>query len=191
MYMLWAPWFHSFVRVEDDISFCYLKRTWKYHSFMPSLRLHCYLLSLVFLESSKSTLSINIILEIHLEKDGLSFISFYTFYIYIFLLNWKCSFERNSIIKCVLFNFITNLVIFVVHNKIVIVVIEQFHWHIKLVLVNSIHFLILLLFQIVIKWVAHSVATPAFLCHKEPAQGTQSPLLGAFLAFRWFFMAWG
>ena len=36
---------------------------------------------------------------------------------------------------------------------------------------------------------AHSVATPALLCHKEPAQGTQSPLLGAFLAFRWFFMA--
>ena len=29
------------------------------------------------------------------------------------------------------------------------------------------------------------------LCHKEPAQGTQSPLLGAFLVFRWFFMAWG
>ena len=25
---------------------------------------------------------------------------------------------------------------------------------------------------------AHSVATPALLCHKEPAQGTQSPLLG-------------
>ena len=24
--------------------------------------------------------------------------------------------------------------------------------------------------------------------HKEPAQGTQSPLLGAFLVFRWFFM---
>ena len=46
-----------------------------------------------------------------------------------------------------------------------------------------------LLFQIVIKWLAHSVATPALLCHKEPAQGTQSPLLGAFLAFRWFFMA--
>ena len=36
-----------------------------------------------------------------------------------------------------------------------------------------------LLFQIVIKWVAHSVTTPALLCHKEPAQGTQSPLLGA------------
>ena len=35
------------------------------------------------------------------------------------------------------------------------------------------------IFQIVIKWVAHSVATPALLCHKEPAQGTQSPLLGA------------
>ena len=40
---------------------------------------------------------------------------------------------------------------------------------------------------------AHSVATPALLCHKEPAQGTQSPLsfrtkcplLGTFLAFRW------
>ena len=39
------------------------------------------------------------------------------------------------------------------------------------------------LFQIVIKWVAHSVATPALLCNKEPAQGTQSPLLGAFLAY--------
>ena len=35
------------------------------------------------------------------------------------------------------------------------------------------------LFQIVIKWVVHSVATPVLLCHKEPAQGTQSPLLGA------------
>ena len=30
----------------------------------------------------------------------------------------------------------------------------------------------------------HSVATPALLCHKEPFQGIQSPLLGAFLAFR-------
>ena len=39
--------------------------------------------------------------------------------------------------------------------------------------------------------VAHSVATPALLCHKEPAQGTQSPLLGEFLAFHWFFMAEG
>ena len=29
----------------------------------------------------------------------------------------------------------------------------------------------------------HSDATPALLCHKEPAQGTQSPLLGAFLPF--------
>ena len=52
----------------------------------------------------------------------------------------------------------------------------------------------IILFQIVMKWVAHSVATPALLCKKEPAQGTQSfgtkcPLLGAFLAFRWFFMA--
>ena len=27
------------------------------------------------------------------------------------------------------------------------------------------------------------------LCHKEPAQDTQSPLLGAFLAFHWFFHA--
>ena len=27
--------------------------------------------------------------------------------------------------------------------------------------------------------VAHSVTTPALLCRKEPAQGTQSPLLGA------------
>ena len=35
----------------------------------------------------------------------------------------------------------------------------------------------------------HSVATPALLFNKEPAQGTQSPLLGAFLAFHWFFMA--
>ena len=36
----------------------------------------------------------------------------------------------------------------------------------------------------------HSDATPALLCHKEPAQGTQSPLLGrGFLAFCWFFMA--
>ena len=33
----------------------------------------------------------------------------------------------------------------------------------------------------------HSDATPAFLCHKELAQGTQSPQLGAFLVFRWFF----
>ena len=31
----------------------------------------------------------------------------------------------------------------------------------------------------------HSNATPALLCHKEPDQGIQSPLLGAFLAFRW------
>ena len=29
------------------------------------------------------------------------------------------------------------------------------------------------------KQVAHGVATPALLCHKEPAHGTQSPLLGA------------
>ena len=29
----------------------------------------------------------------------------------------------------------------------------------------------------------HSDASPALLCHKEPAQGTQSPLLGAFLPF--------
>ena len=35
----------------------------------------------------------------------------------------------------------------------------------------------------------HSDATPALLCHKEPAQDTKIPLLGAFLAFRWFFMA--
>ena len=43
-----------------------------------------------------------------------------------------------------------------------------------------------------------SDARPALLCHKEPAQGTQSPLLGVlgrntprgvFLAIRWFFMA--
>ena len=27
------------------------------------------------------------------------------------------------------------------------------------------------------------------LCHKDTAQGTQNPLLGAFPAFRWFFMA--
>ena len=32
----------------------------------------------------------------------------------------------------------------------------------------------------------HSVATPALLCHKEPARRIQSPLLGA---PRWFFMA--
>ena len=32
-------------------------------------------------------------------------------------------------------------------------------------------------------------ATPALLCHKEPAQGTQSPLLGALIAFRWIVMA--
>ena len=35
----------------------------------------------------------------------------------------------------------------------------------------------------------HDVATPALLCHKEPAHGTKSPLLGPFLAFCWFFMA--
>ena len=35
----------------------------------------------------------------------------------------------------------------------------------------------------------HSDASPALLFHKKPAQGTQSPLLGAFLASRWFFMA--
>ena len=34
----------------------------------------------------------------------------------------------------------------------------------------------------------HSDVTPALLCHKEPAQGTQTPLQGAFLAFHWFFM---
>ena len=33
--------------------------------------------------------------------------------------------------------------------------------------------------------------TSALLCHKDTAQGTQSPLLGAFLAFRWFFIAQG
>ena len=32
----------------------------------------------------------------------------------------------------------------------------------------------------------YSIAPPALLCHKEPAQGTQNSLLGAFLAFRWF-----
>ena len=32
---------------------------------------------------------------------------------------------------------------------------------------------------------AHSVATPALLCQKDTAQGTQSPLLGAILDFRW------
>ena len=31
--------------------------------------------------------------------------------------------------------------------------------------------------------------TPGLLCHKDTAQGTQSPLLGAFLAFRCVFMA--
>ena len=30
----------------------------------------------------------------------------------------------------------------------------------------------------------HSVATPALLCHKDRAQGTQSTVLGAFLSFR-------
>ena len=35
----------------------------------------------------------------------------------------------------------------------------------------------------------HIVASPALLCRKEPARGAQSPLLGAFLAFCWFFMA--
>ena len=30
----------------------------------------------------------------------------------------------------------------------------------------------------------HGVATPALLCHKDTAQGTLSPLLGAFLVFR-------
>ena len=35
------------------------------------------------------------------------------------------------------------------------------------------------IFQNVMKWGGHSVATPTLLCHKEPAQGTQSPLLGA------------
>ena len=32
-------------------------------------------------------------------------------------------------------------------------------------------------------------ATPALLCHKDTAQGTQSPLLGPFLAFRCVYMA--
>ena len=35
----------------------------------------------------------------------------------------------------------------------------------------------------------HSFALPALLCHKEPAQGTQSPLLGEDFALRWFIMA--
>ena len=35
----------------------------------------------------------------------------------------------------------------------------------------------------------HCVATPALLCHKDTAQGTQSPLLRAFLAFHCVFMA--
>ena len=30
---------------------------------------------------------------------------------------------------------------------------------------------------------SRDVATPALLCHKEPAQGIQSPLLGAFAVF--------
>ena len=34
-----------------------------------------------------------------------------------------------------------------------------------------------------------SDATPDLLCHKAPAQGIQSPVLGVFLAFYWFFMA--
>ena len=36
---------------------------------------------------------------------------------------------------------------------------------------------------IVMKYV-HSFATPALLCHTEPAQVTQSLLIGTFLAFR-------
>ena len=32
-------------------------------------------------------------------------------------------------------------------------------------------------------WLDHDVATPALLYHKEPAQDTQSSLIGAFLAF--------
>ena len=35
----------------------------------------------------------------------------------------------------------------------------------------------------------HHVATPALLCHKQPAQVTQSPLLWALGALSWFFMA--
>ena len=35
----------------------------------------------------------------------------------------------------------------------------------------------------------HDVAPPALLCHEEPARRIQSPLLGALLAPRWFFMA--
>ena len=34
----------------------------------------------------------------------------------------------------------------------------------------------------------HSVATPALLCHKDTAQGTQISLLGVLLAFRWFYV---
>lgn len=34
-----------------------------------------------------------------------------------------------------------------------------------------------------------SVAPPALLCHEEPAQDTQRPLLEAYLALSWFFMA--
>ena len=37
--------------------------------------------------------------------------------------------------------------------------------------------------------IPHSFALPALLCHIEPAQGTQSPLLRTFLAYCWFFMA--
>ena len=38
---------------------------------------------------------------------------------------------------------------------------------------------------------AHSVALPALSRHKQPAQGTQSPLLGGYLAFRLFLYAGG
>ena len=37
-------------------------------------------------------------------------------------------------------------------------------------------------------WI-RGLALPPLLCHKEPAPGTQSPLIGLFLAFCWFFMA--
>ena len=33
------------------------------------------------------------------------------------------------------------------------------------------------------------MAPLVILCHKEPAQGTQGPLIGKFLVFLWFFMA--
>ena len=38
-------------------------------------------------------------------------------------------------------------------------------------------------------WIDYDVVDVSSLCQKDSAQGTQSLLLGEFLAFRWFFMA--